>query len=154
MNASHPATPTPSWYGDSVGHFEGDTLVVDTVGFKVGPLSMVDIYGTPHSEALHLVERYRLVDRQSALQSLKQLESQNRLVVGGTVAGIADPKDKAALQVQFTVEDDKMFTMPWSAAVTYLRDTAPWLEVPCGENNGFSFSLDPAGFPHADTPDF
>ena len=63
MNASHPTTPTPSWYGDSVGHFEGDTLVVDTVGFKVGPLSMVDIYGTPHSEALHLVERYRLVDR-------------------------------------------------------------------------------------------
>jgi len=154
MNASHPSTPTPSWYGDSVGHFEGDTLVVDTVGFKVGPLSMVDIYGTPHSEALHLVERYRLVDRQSAVQSLKQLESENRLVVGGTVAGIADPKDKAALQVQFTVEDDKMFTMPWSAAVTYLRDTAPWLEVPCGENNGFSFSLDPAGFPHADKPDF
>jgi hypothetical protein len=154
MNASHPATPTPSWYGDSVGHFEGDTLVVDTVGFKVGPLSMVDIYGTPHSEALHLVERYRLVDRQSAVQSLKQLESTNRLVVGGTVAGIADPKDKAALQVQFTVEDDNVFTMPWSAAVTYLRDTAPWLEVPCGENNGFSFSLDPAGFPHADKPDF
>jgi len=155
MNASHPTTPAPSWYGDSVGHFEGDTLVVDTVGFKVGPLSMVDIYGTPHSEALHLVERYHLVDRQSAVQSLKQLESENRLVVGGTVAGITDPKDKSpALQVQFTVEDDNVFTMPWSAAVTYLRDTAPWLEVPCGENNGFSFGLDPAGFPHADKPDF
>jgi hypothetical protein len=155
MNASHPTTPTPSWYGDSVGHFEGDTLVIDTVGFKVGPLSMVDIYGTPHSAALHLVERYRLVDRRSAVQSLKQLESENRLVVGGMVAGIADPKDKGpALQVQFTVEDDNVFTMPWSAAVTYLRDTAPWLEVTCGENNGFSFGLDPAGFPHADKPDF
>jgi hypothetical protein len=155
MNVSHPAKLTPSWYGDSVGHFEGDTLVVDTVGFKVGPLSMVDIYGTPHSEALHLVERYRLVDRQAAMQSLKQLESENRLVVGGTVAGIADSEDKGlALQVQFTVEDDNVFTMPWSAAVTYLRDTAPWLEVPCGENNGFSFSLDPTGFPHADAPDF
>jgi hypothetical protein len=155
MNASHPAKLTPSWYGDSVGHFEGNTLVVDTVGFKVGPLSMVDIYGTPHSEALHLVERYRLIDRQAAVQSLRQLESENRLVVGGTVAGIADPKVKGpALQVQFTVEDDNVFTMPWSAAVTYLRDTAPWLEVPCSENNGFSFSLDAAGFPHADKPDF
>ena len=155
LNGSHPTTPTPSWYGDSVGHFEGDMLVVDTVGFKVGPLSMVDIYGTPHSEALHLVERYRLIDRQSAVRSLKQLESENRLVVGGTVAGITDPKDKShALQVQFTVEDDNVFTMPWSAAVTYLRDTAPWLEVSCGENNGFSFGLDPAGFPHADKPDF
>ncbi len=155
MNASHPAVPTRSWYGDSVGHFEGDTLIIDTVGFKTGPLSMVDIYGTPHSAALHLVERYRLVDRQSAVQSLKQLESEKRLVVGGTVAGITDPKDKSpALQVQFTVEDENVFTMPWSAAVTYLRDTAPWLETPCGENNGFSFGLDPAGFPHADRPDF
>ena len=104
---------------------------------------------------MHLVERYRLVDRRSAVQSLKQLESENRLVVGGTVAGIADPKDKGpALQVQFTVEDDNVFTMPWSAAVTYLRDTAPWLEITCGENNGFSFGLDRAGFPHADKPDF
>jgi hypothetical protein len=32
MNAPHPAQVTPSWYGDSVGHYEGDTLVVDTVG--------------------------------------------------------------------------------------------------------------------------
>lgn len=155
MNSSHPSMPTPSWYGDSVGHFEGDTLVIDTVGFKTGPLSMVDIYGTPHSAALHLVERYRLVNRQSAVQSLKKIESENRLVVGGTVAGITDPTDKSpALQVQFTVEDENVFTMPWSAAVTYLRDTAPWLEVPCGENNGFSFGLDPGGFPHADKPDF
>lgn len=116
---------------------------------------MVDIYGTPHSEALHLVERYRLIDAQPAMAELKQLERQNRLVVGGTVAGITDPNDKTpALQVQFTVEDTNVFTMPWSATVTYLKDTAPWLEVPCGENNGFSFGLDPGGFPHSDRPDF
>ena len=49
---------TPAWYGDSVGHYEGDTLVIDTVGIKVGPFAMVDMYGTPHSAALHVVERY------------------------------------------------------------------------------------------------
>jgi hypothetical protein len=38
MNQSHPTPVTPSWYGDSVGHYEGDTLVIDTVGVKIGPL--------------------------------------------------------------------------------------------------------------------
>src|SRR5262249_51874901 len=53
MNQPHPAQATPSWYGDSVGHYEGDTLVIDTVGVKIGPFAMVDFYGTPYSEALH-----------------------------------------------------------------------------------------------------
>ena len=66
MNQSHPAHVTPSWYGDSVGHYEGDTLVIDTVGIKVGPFAMVDWYGTPHTEALHVVERYRLLDYEAA----------------------------------------------------------------------------------------
>ena len=39
-NQPHPAQVTPSWYGDSVGHYEGDTLVIDTVGVKTGPLAM------------------------------------------------------------------------------------------------------------------
>jgi hypothetical protein len=60
MNQPHPARVTPSWYGDSVGHYEGDTLAIDTVGIKVGPFATVDQYGTPHIEALHVVERYRL----------------------------------------------------------------------------------------------
>jgi hypothetical protein len=57
---------TPSWYGDSVGHYEGDTLVIDTVGVKIGPFAMVDMYGTPHSEALHVGERYRLLAHEVA----------------------------------------------------------------------------------------
>jgi hypothetical protein len=42
MNAQHPPHVTPSWYGDSIGHYEGDTLVIDTVGIKVGPFAMID----------------------------------------------------------------------------------------------------------------
>ena len=66
LNAQHPGRVTPTWWGNSVGHYEGDTLVVDTVGIKVGPVSMVDIYGTPFTDALHVVERYRLIDYEAA----------------------------------------------------------------------------------------
>ena len=62
LNGTHPAKVTPTWMGDSIGHYEGDTLVIDTVGMKVGPHSMVDRYGTPHSEAFHMIERYRLIE--------------------------------------------------------------------------------------------
>src|SRR5215471_19606382 len=66
LNQPHPVHVTPSWYGDSVGHYEGSTLVIDTVGVKIGRFSMVDMYGTPHSEALHVVERYQLLDYEVA----------------------------------------------------------------------------------------
>ena len=66
MNEPHPVEVTPSWYGDSVGHYEGDVLVIDTVGIKSGPFAMLDMFGTPHSPALHVIERYRLVDYDDA----------------------------------------------------------------------------------------
>jgi hypothetical protein len=85
LNASHPEHVTPSWYGDSVGHYEGDTLVIDTVGIKVGPFAMVDMFGTPHTAALHVVERYRLLDYESANESEDQGERENfRLQVSDT----------------------------------------------------------------------
>ena len=68
---------TPSWYGDSVGHYEGDTLVIDTVGIKIGPFAMVDMYGTPHSPALHVVERYRLLDYEDAKDAIARNDKEN-----------------------------------------------------------------------------
>lgn len=49
--------------------------MVDTIGQKVGPLSMVDLYGTPFSEKLHVVERYRLIDGATAIDAQKKHES-------------------------------------------------------------------------------
>jgi hypothetical protein len=62
LNVPHTENPAPSWQGDSVGHYEGDTLVVDTIAFLDHPYSFVDNFRTPHTERLHMVERYRLVD--------------------------------------------------------------------------------------------
>ena len=56
----HPKDPNPNWYGDSIGHWEGDTLVVDTVGFN--DRTWFDFAGHPHTDQLHTVERFRRMD--------------------------------------------------------------------------------------------
>jgi hypothetical protein len=56
----HTPDPDPSWYGYSVGAWEGDTLVVDTIGFN--DRTWLDAFGHPHSESMHLVERFRRRD--------------------------------------------------------------------------------------------
>jgi hypothetical protein len=65
LNQPHSAHPMPSWYGESVGHYEGgDTLVVDTIGLN--DKTFVDNYRTPHTTQLHVVERYTIApDRKS-----------------------------------------------------------------------------------------
>jgi hypothetical protein len=63
MNKPHSSDPDPSWWGESVGHYEGDTLVVDSIGFN--DKTWLDRVGRPHSEDLHLVERFRRVTRDS-----------------------------------------------------------------------------------------
>ncbi len=56
----HPKDANPTWYGDSIGHWEGDTLVVDTTGFN--DKSWFDFAGHPHTEKLHTIERFRRTD--------------------------------------------------------------------------------------------
>ncbi|HUO32149.1 MAG TPA: carboxypeptidase-like regulatory domain-containing protein [Bryobacteraceae bacterium] len=56
----HPADPNPAWYGHSIGHWEGDTLVVDRVAFD--PRVWLDVEAHPHSGQLHIIERYHRPD--------------------------------------------------------------------------------------------
>jgi hypothetical protein len=60
MNGKHPDDPDPTWYGHSIGHWEGKTLVVDTVGFN--DKFWFDYKGHPHTEKLHTIERYTRTD--------------------------------------------------------------------------------------------
>jgi hypothetical protein len=149
MYQSHPAQVTPSWYGDSVGHYEGDTLVIDTVGFKVGPFSMVDRFGTPHTTALHVVERYRLLDYEAAKEGLERDARENQVALG-----TRDTSNRGKyLQLLFTVDDGGAFTMPWSATITYGRPLIEWWEHVCAENTQW-FPGTEAAFPRAEKPDF
>jgi hypothetical protein len=60
MNRPHPQHPRVSFNGDSVGHWEGDTLVVDTIA--IDPRSFIDDEGSSHSAKEHVIERYRKID--------------------------------------------------------------------------------------------
>jgi len=156
MNAPHPVQVTPSWYGDSVGHYEGDTLVIDTVGIKVGPFAMVDMYGTPHSPALHVVERYRLVDYDDAKDALARNAKENSYIPATGATGVVeiDPNYRGkVLQLHFTVEDNAVFTVPWTATITYRPNLGPWTEVICAENLQWYSGKD-SEVPQADKPDF
>jgi hypothetical protein len=107
LDVPHSEHPKPSWYGESVGHYEGDTLVIDTIGLNAK--TVVDPYRTPHTEKLHVVERWKMV------------------------------ADDQAMDVTFTVEDPDAFNAPWSGTRRYRRVQQPLLEEVCAENNQHLF---------------
>jgi hypothetical protein len=162
MNEPHPARVTPSLHGDSVGRYEGDTLVIDTVGIRTDrPFAMVDVYGTPYTQALHVVERYRLIDYEAAKEGLERAAKENFRLPPDSIPPVADsdPNYRGKhLQLQFTVEDEGVFTTPWSATMTYGRPPtgdrlpADGVEIVCAENPNYS-GRKPA-VPTADKPDF
>jgi hypothetical protein len=115
LDVPHSANPKPSWYGESVGHYEGDTLVVDTIGLN--DKTFVDSFRTPHTEKLHVVERFKLVD-------------------GGKV-----------LQVNIVFEDPDAFNAPWSVMQRYDRVQRPMEEEACAENNQQFFAIPVANKP-------
>jgi hypothetical protein len=155
MNQPHPGNVTPSWYGDSVGHYEGDMLVIDTVGVKIGPYSMLDMYGTPFSKDLHVVERYRLLTYEAARDTIEREAKINARYPRGLNAVDFDPNYKGKhLQVEITVEDRGVFTMPWSATVTYGRPIGEWVEHVCAENTHEYYNGSNSFVPTADKPDF
>jgi hypothetical protein len=159
LNQPHQMPVKPSWYGDSVGHYEGDTLVIDTVGIKTDrPFAMIDWYGTPYTEALHVVEHYRLLDHKAAKEELARNAKENLRLPPGAIAllGDRDPSYRGKhLQLQFTVEDEGVFRMPWSAIITYERpiDDGRGVEYVCAESTKW-YPGKNAAVPTAKKPDF
>ena len=122
LNASHSVNPKPSWYGESVGHYEGDTLVVDTIGLN--DKTFLDNYRTPHTDKLHVTERWRLIE-------------------GGK-----------KLEILSTIDDPGTFNQPWQALRQYDRVNRAFTEDVCSENNAVNpFGID-YGTPVAEKPDF
>jgi hypothetical protein len=72
LDVPHSANPKPSWYGESVGRYEGDTLVIDTIAQN--DKTFVDSFRTPHSDKLHVVERLKLTDGGKVLEAIIKVE--------------------------------------------------------------------------------
>jgi hypothetical protein len=123
LDVPHSARVKPSWQGESVGHYEGDTLVVDTIGMN--DQTWVDNYRTPHTDKLHVVERFHLID------------------------------NGMTMEVNIHVEDPGAFTTPWDAIQRLRRvGQGPMSEAPCAENNSNYFKQDVEPIPQDDTPNF
>jgi len=106
----HYANPKSSWYGESIGHYEDDTLVVDTVGLN--DKTFLDNYRTPHTDQLHVTERWRLIE-------------------GGK-----------KLEILLTIDDPGTFYQPWQALRQYDRVNRSSREDICSENNINPFGID------------
>jgi hypothetical protein len=123
MNVPHSRNMKPSWYGESVGHYEGtDTMVVDTIG--VTTKAFIDNYRTPHTDRLHVVERFKLT-------------SSDMLEVLITV------DDPGAFNMPWSaIQRFKRV------------QAGPMEEAICAENNFNPFEFDVVPIPQADKPDF
>src|SRR5260221_3982831 len=150
LNASHRKPLTPSWYGDSVGHYESDTLVVDTVGVKTDrPYAMQDLFGTPYTDKLHIVERYRLRDYEDVKDAIERNKKENWMFVGD----VWSQHRGKLLQVQVTVEYKVAFTAPFTATLTYVPNPDPLQESICAENTHEYYSNKDSDVTNADKPD-
>jgi hypothetical protein len=124
LNQPHSKDVKPSWYGESVGHYEnGDTLVIDTIG--ISGKSFTDYYRTPHTDQMHVVERWKMTP------------------------------DGKYVEVTVRVEDPGAFTTPWTGVTRWRRvEDAIIIQVPCNENNGDFFNQGLVPLAQDDTPDF
>ena len=124
LNVPHSENPSPTWHGESIGHYEGNTLVVDTIALLEHPLSFVDNYRTPHTGQLHVVERFQLTDADT-------------VEVGITV------EDPGAFTMPWKARQ-----------IMSRSTRGPMFESVCAEGNPDYFNLYPVPIPEADIPDF
>jgi hypothetical protein len=126
LTDKHSDNPKPSWFGESIGHYEGgDSLVVDTIGLAAGGFHYIDSFRTPHTEKLHVVERFTI------------------------------SPDGRTLTAIVTVEDPGTFNAPLTLKQTWRRNDVTIGETVCAESAGvdyFNQNLHP--IPQADKPDF
>jgi hypothetical protein len=155
MNSEHPAKLAPSPMGDSVGQWDGDNLVIDTVGVRTDAFTLVDRLGTPQSERMHVIERYRLIDGALAKSTQDTHERIEGAVGNGNRASGVDPDTNLkGLQLELTMDDPKAFRAPLIVHVTYRRLMTSWQEEICANNPVEYYKGQWARLPKSDPPDF
>src|SRR5216683_5594178 len=124
LTDKHSENVEPSWFGESIGRYENGELVVDTIGLAANKNSYIDMYRTPHTEKLHVVERFKVTPDNKFLEALVK------------------------------IEDEDTFKEPMYMTKRWRRDSNDWLETICAENNIDPFNENPVSVPQAERPDF
>ena len=123
MTDKHSEHVKPSWFGESIGRYENGELVVDTIGLST-TLSFLDMFRTPHTDKLRVVERYKLTDGGKHLEALVK------------------------------VEDDGAFNEPMYMVARWRKQEGDWREFICAENNNDRFEHNLFPLPEATKVDF
>ena len=124
LTDKHSETVKPSWFGESIGRYEnGDTLIVDTIGLQTKN-SYIDNWRTPHTEKLHVIERFKLA------------------------------RDGNSLEAFVTVDDPDAYNEKIHMVQRWRKVPNPLLEMVCAENNGDHFGKNLFPIPQAERSDF
>jgi hypothetical protein len=141
LTDKHRANLKPSWYGDSIGHYEGDSLVVDTIGLN--DKTVMDQFQTPHTTQLHVVERFHLIDGGKTLQVDVHVEDPGAFTTPWNAIQrfrrfeeVASKKSVASLAALATPEE------------------GPLVEAICAENPNSADGTAIMPIPQAAVPDF
>ena len=134
LNQQHPARVTPSWFGESIGRYEGDTLVVDTIGLNTR--TFVDNFRTPHTAQLHVVERFRMVDGGRTMEVQVHVEDPGAFTTPWNAI-----QRYRRIDANHTEDDSRVPRGPLEEAV-------------CAENNGDILNEGIEPIPQSTTPDF
>ncbi len=125
LTDKHSENVKPSWFGESIGHYEDGALVVDTIGLAGGKFHYIDSFRTPHTDKLHVVERFTVSPDARTLTAIVRLE------------------------------DPDTFNGPITLKQTWRKANQVMTDTVCAEDAGenyFKEKLDP--IPQADKPDF
>ena len=142
LTDKHSANVKTTWYGESIGRYEGDTLVVDTIGLN--DRTLVDGFGTPHTKQLHVIERFHLIEDGQVLEANVHVEDPGAFTM---------PWD--AIQ-RFRQYEAAVAKVPIERLVQLASaPEGPLLEMSCADNpNSFFPGTSALPIPQAAVPDF
>jgi hypothetical protein len=131
-----------TWYGDSIGHYEGDTLVVDTIGLN--DRTVVDGFDTPHTSQIHVVERWHLIEGGQLLEANVHVEDPGAFTMPWNAIQRYRTFDQAIAKRNVT-----------SVAMLATPEKGPLQEAICAENpDSFKGRGEHPPMPLASAPDF
>jgi hypothetical protein len=112
---------------------------------------MIDLFGTPYSKSLHVVERYSVREYDDVKDAIERGKKENWFVRGDV---FSNHRGKF-LQLHLTIEDTGVFTTQWTSTLTYVSSPNIPGESVCADNiHQYYYDRSDANVPRADKPDF